>query len=74
MAGKTAQLQVTVSEIKEKVLPELDDEFAQAYEDAESLAALRQRLRRELEEAARQRGRGGPAARDRGAAGGRKPH
>ncbi len=55
LAGQTLQFWVRVAEIKEKVLPELDDEFAQAYEDADSLAALRQRLREELEAAARQR-------------------
>ncbi|MCZ6876481.1 MAG: trigger factor [bacterium] len=54
LAGQTANFQVSVSEIKEKILPELDDEFAQAYEEADSLAALRARLREELEETARQ--------------------
>jgi trigger factor len=52
--GKRLEFRVTAVEIKEKVLPELDDEFARAYEDADSLAALRERLRGDLEEAARQ--------------------
>ena len=56
LAGKVVQFHVTVSEIKEKILPELDDEFARSYEDADSLSALRQRVRDELEEAARRRG------------------
>jgi trigger factor len=54
VAGKRAAFRVKVVEIKEKVLPELDDEFARAYEDADSLATLRERVRGELEEAARQ--------------------
>lgn len=52
--GKRVEFRVTVVEIKEKVLPELDDEFARAYEDADSLADLRERLRGTLEEAAQQ--------------------
>lgn len=56
LAGKVVQFHVTVSEIKEKILPELDDEFARSYEDADSLSALRQRVQDELEEAARRRG------------------
>jgi trigger factor len=54
LAGLTAEFQVSVSEIKEKVFPELDDEFAQAYEEADSLAALRERILGELEASARQ--------------------
>lgn len=55
LAGKTVQFWVRVAEIKEKILPELDDEFARTYEDVDSLTALRMRLRQELETAARQR-------------------
>lgn len=54
LAGQTATFQVSVSEIKVKALPELDDEFAQAYEEVDSLAELRERVRGELEEEARQ--------------------
>jgi trigger factor len=54
LAGQRAEFQVKLSEIKKKVLPELDDEFAQAYEEADSLAALRERVRGELETTARQ--------------------
>ncbi len=53
LAGQTVEFQVTVVEIKEKVLPELDDDFAQSYEDEDTLEALRERSNSELEEAAR---------------------
>jgi trigger factor len=53
IAGKEVQFRVSVNEIKEKILPTLDDEFARANEEVESIAALRQRLRHELEEMAR---------------------
>lgn len=56
LAGQVAQCQVLVTEIKEKSLPALDDDFARSlYEDVESLDALRAKLRQELERAARQR-------------------
>lgn len=51
LAGKTIEIRLTVVEIKEKVLPDLDDEFARAYEDADSLALLRERLRSDVETA-----------------------
>lgn len=54
LAGRAVECRVQVTEIKEKVLPELDDEFAREYEEAESLAALRERVRDDLEHAARQ--------------------
>jgi trigger factor len=54
LAGRAVECQVQVTEIKEKVLPDLDDEFAREYEEAESLAALRERVRDDLEHAARQ--------------------
>jgi trigger factor len=53
IAGQEVQFRVQVTEIKEKILPTLDDEFARANEEVESIAALRDRLRRELEEMAR---------------------
>lgn len=52
LAGKTVDFQVSVLEIKEKILPELDDDFARSYEDEDTLDALRERARNELEEAA----------------------
>ncbi|ETX00305.1 MAG: hypothetical protein ETSY2_39330 [Candidatus Entotheonella gemina] len=54
LAGKTIDFQVNVVEIKEKILPELDDDFARSYEDVDTLEALRERAREELEEAAAQ--------------------
>jgi trigger factor len=51
IAGKTIGYAVTVSEIKQKKLPELSDEFAREIAGADSLAALRahvgERLRRQ---------------------------
>ena len=55
LAGKTIEIRLTAVEIKEKALPELDDEFARAYEDADSLDLLRQRLRSDVENAIGQR-------------------
>jgi trigger factor len=56
LAGKVGQCRVVVTEIKEKHLPDLDDEFARgAYDEVDSLTALRGKLRQELEKAARQR-------------------
>jgi trigger factor len=56
LAGKVGQCRVVVTEIKEKHLPDLDDDFARgAYEDVDSLAALRLKVRQELEKAAWQR-------------------
>lgn len=55
LAGKVGHCQVVVAEIKEKQLPDLDDEFARGvYEEVDSLAALRAKLRQELERMARQ--------------------
>jgi trigger factor len=56
IAGKAGQCQVVVTEIKEKLLPSLDDDFARGvYDDVDSLAALRTKLRQDLEHMARQR-------------------
>ena len=56
VAGKVGQCQVVVTEIKEKHLPDLDDDFARGvYDDVDSLAALRTKLGQELEKVARQR-------------------
>ena len=50
IAGKEAQFSATVSEIKQKVLPELDDELAKGYRDGfESLETLNKGLREDLE-------------------------
>lgn len=60
MRGKTAAYQVRIKEVKQEVLPELDDEFArQVGEGFPSLEALRERvgddLRQTLEQQAEQR-------------------
>ncbi len=56
LAGKVGQCRVVVTEIKEKHLPDLDDDFARgAYDEVDSLAVLREKLGQELEKAARQR-------------------
>jgi trigger factor len=56
LAGKIGECQIVVTEIKEKLLPDLDDDFARGvYEEVDSLEALRGKLRQELEQAARQR-------------------
>ena len=51
LAGRIIEIRLTVVELKEKVLPNLDDEFARAYEDADSLDFLRERLRSDVEAA-----------------------
>ncbi len=45
LAGKTVRFQVTVKDIKERVLPALDDNFAKdVHEDCNTLAELRARI------------------------------
>jgi trigger factor len=48
-AGKTLSFHVKIKEIKEKILPVLDDEFAKDLGDYSSLEALRLKLREEIE-------------------------
>jgi len=48
-AGKTVSFLVKVKEIKEKVLPPLDDEFAKDLGDYASLENLRAKLKEEIE-------------------------
>jgi trigger factor len=48
LAGKKGVYEVEVAEVKEKVLPPLDEEFAKAY-GAESLEKLQAGVRRDLE-------------------------
>ena len=55
LRGKEALFKVTVRTIKERRLPELNDEFAADVSDAKSLAELREQIRRDMEEAARRR-------------------
>jgi trigger factor len=57
LAGKAARFTVTVKEIKKKVVPAIDDEFAKDAGEFENLEALRAKVRediqRELDEEAR---------------------
>jgi trigger factor len=48
-AGKTLSFHVKIKEIKEKILPTLDDEFAKDLGDYSSLEDLRLKLREEIE-------------------------
>ncbi len=49
VAGKPVQVSVTVSDVKERILPELDEEFAQGIgEGYDSLEALREQIEEEL--------------------------
>lgn len=49
LAGKEAQFDVTVSEIKERELPDLDDEFAKGFREGyDSLDSMRQSLESSL--------------------------
>jgi trigger factor len=49
LRGKSGTAKVTVTEIKEKVLPDLDDEFAKSLGEFENLEALRAQVRKQLE-------------------------
>ena len=53
LANTDASYTVTVKAIKRRVLPELDDEFAKDLGQFEDLAALRARVREDLEQEAR---------------------
>ena len=49
VAGKVIEFAVSVQEVKQRILPELDDEFAKGYGDGhESLEALRKQLEEQL--------------------------
>ena len=49
LAGKVAAFSVTVREIKRKILPPLDDDFAKDHGECASLEELKQKLRARLE-------------------------
>lgn len=50
LAGKAAMFKVTIKEIKEKELPELDDEFASDVSEFETLAEYKEDLKSKLSE------------------------
>ena len=53
LRGKLAIFHVTLHTIKEKEVPEIDDEFASDYSEFETLAEFRDGIRNSLEEAAK---------------------
>lgn len=55
LAGKDASFDVSVKEVREKVMPELDDEFATSAGGFDTLDELREDIREKLREAAEQR-------------------
>ena len=57
LRGKTGHFTVTLKELREKVLPELDDDFASTFGDFADLGALRADIRTRLERNAIDRAR-----------------
>lgn len=57
LAGTDQTYAVTIRSIRRRVLPDPDDEFAKDVGEFESLAALRERIRADLEEEARDNAR-----------------
>ncbi|QZY54027.1 trigger factor [Crassaminicella profunda] len=55
LAGKDAVFKVTVHEVKEKELPELDDEFAKDVSEHDTLEALKLDIKEKQEKAAKMR-------------------
>ncbi|MEM8610234.1 MAG: trigger factor [Myxococcota bacterium] len=55
LQGKTASFALSVKELHEKLLPEVDDEFAKDCGDYETLLELRLKIREGLEQSAKQR-------------------
>jgi trigger factor len=53
VAGKVAHFKVTVTDLKTRQMPTLDDEFAKDVGDFEGLADLRKKLREDLEKQAK---------------------
>jgi trigger factor len=54
LAGKSAVFTISLKELKEKELPELDDDFAQEVSEQETLAELREYLEQQFREKAEQ--------------------
>ena len=62
VAGKAASFTVTMKEIKEKELPDLDDDFAQDVSEFETLDELRESLTSRLKDEAEQKTKDNTAA------------
>lgn len=58
LAGKTAEFEVELLDLRQKELPPLDDDFARDHGRSESLADLRSRIRVDLERQAEERAEG----------------
>ena len=54
LAGKSAMFTISLKELKEKELPQLDDDFAQEVSEQETLAELREFLEKQFQEKAEQ--------------------
>jgi trigger factor len=54
LKGKTAKFAITVKDIKERVLPAADDEFAKDVGEFETLAALKEDIKKKLEAQAKE--------------------
>ena len=50
LAGKTATFKITLKDVKERVLPAADDEFAKDVGDFDTLGALKEDLKQRLEQ------------------------
>jgi trigger factor len=50
LRGKRATLKVSIAEARQKIVPNLDDDFAKDTGEADSLSALRDKLRKKLED------------------------
>jgi trigger factor len=50
VAGRSVDFRVTVKEVKKRRVPELNDDFAKSVGDVETLAALRDKLRQQLQQ------------------------
>ena len=52
IAGKKAEFTVTITDVKQRLLPELDDDFAQSVrDDCETIDDLKERLRQDIQDA-----------------------
>lgn len=58
LAGKTATFEIAVKEVREKNLPELDDDFASEASEFDTLAELREQIGAQLARGLEQRAKG----------------